>query len=302
MNRNQSGRRLAALAACVGIAFSAVVLAAPAKYPTAEEAATALVTAVQKNEPGAIEKVLGVEWKTFIPTETIDPEDVDAFLASYKEGHKMVGDATTQHLEVGKAGWTLPMPIVKGAGGWAFDLKASRAEMLTRTVGRNELDTQQAILAFYDAEREYAEQDHNGDGVLEYAQKFFSTPGKTDGLYWEAKDGAPESPLGPSFVDNAAPKGGGGGYHGYHYRILTAQGPSAPGGAYNYVVGGRMRNGFAAIAWPSRYGETGVMSFMVSHDGVMFEKDLGKNGGVVAGAMKTFDPDSSWTEDDDPSK
>jgi len=133
--------------------------------------------------------------------------------------------------------------------------------------------------------------------VLEYAQKFISTPGKQDGLYWESKDGGPDSPLGPRFADGAVPKGGGEGYHGYHYRILTAQGASAPGGAYTYIVGGRMRNGFAAIAWPMRYGETGVMTFMVSHDGVVFEKDLGKNGGVVAGAMKTFDPDSSWTED-----
>jgi hypothetical protein len=171
--------------------------------------------------------------------------------------------------------------------------------MRVRQIGRNELDAQQAVLAYYDAQRDYATADRNGDGIHEYAQKFISTPGKQDGLYWEVKEGEAQSPLGPLFVDSAAPSGRGEGYHGYHYRILTAQGPSAPGGAYNYIVGGRMRSGFAAIAWPSRYGETGVMSFMISHDGVVFEKDLGKGGSKIGAAMKTFDPDDSWHEDDD---
>jgi hypothetical protein len=171
--------------------------------------------------------------------------------------------------------------------------------MRVRQIGRNELDAQQAVLAYYDAQRDYATEDRNGDGVLEYAQKFISTPGKHDGLYWEVKDGEAGSPLGPLFADAAPPSGRGEGYHGYHYRILTAQGPSAPGGAYNYIVGGRMRGGFAAIAWPARYGETGVMTFMVSHDGIVFEKDLGKNTKAAATAMKMFDPDDSWHQDDD---
>ena len=141
--------------------------------------------------------------------------------------------------------------------------------------------------------------DHDGDHILEYAQKFVSTPGKQDGLYWDAQEGGPVSPLGPLFAAKSKPKGGDEGYLGYHYRILTAQGPSAPGGAYDYIIGGRMRTGFAAVAWPVHYGETGIMSFMVSHDGIVFEKDLGKNGAAVAQAMKTFDPDDSWTEDKD---
>lgn len=299
MKSNLIRRRLGTLAACAGLAYSAVTPAAPATYPNADAAATALVDAVQKDDQAALSKVLGADWKTFIPTEGIDREDVDAFLDSYKESHKLVGDDTTQHLEVGKTGWTLPMPIVKGAGGWMFDLKGARAEMRTRNIGNNELEAQQAVLAFYDAEREYAEADRNGDDIHEYAQKFVSTPGTQDGLYWEAKEGDGQSPLGPRFVDGAAPKGNGAGYHGYHYRILTAQGPSAPGGAYNYIVGGRMRSGFAAIAWPVRYGETGVMSFMVSHDGIVFEKDLGANTATAAAAMKMFDPDDSWHQDDE---
>jgi hypothetical protein len=284
-----------------GIAFAllpAASWAAPSVYPSADAAASALVDAVQKDDQPALATVLGPGWKSVIPVGDIDREDVDAFLAAYKADHKIVEKDGVSQLEVGHAGWTLPIPIVKTAAGYTFDLKAGHDEIIARQVGRNELDTQQALLAYYDAQREYAGNDHNGDKVLEYAQKFLSTPGKQDGLYWDAKDGGSESPLGPLFAAHTQ-KAGAEGYQGYHYRILTAQGPSAPGGAYDYVVGGRMRNGFAAIAYPVRYGETGIMSFMISHDGIVFEKDLGKNGAKTAEAMKTFDPDESWKEDDD---
>jgi hypothetical protein len=299
MNRTFSGFRLGVLAACMSIALPAALHAQAATYPTADAAATALVDAVDKHDDAAMKKVLGPDWKTYIPTGDIDREDVDAFLANYHQSHKIVETDGASRLAIGKSEWTLPIPIVKNASGWMFDVKAARDEIRMRQIGRNELESQQSVLAFYDAEREYATHDHNDDGIHEYAQKFISTPGKRDGLYWEAKEGEPESPLGPRFADVAAPKGHDDGYHGYHYHILTSQGPSAPGGAYNYIVGGRMRNGFAAIAWPVRYGETGVMSFMISHDGVVFEKNLGKDGGKIAAAMKSFDPDDSWHEDDD---
>ena len=284
----------------VGIALALIPSAsqaAPLVYPSADAAATALIDAVQSKDKPALAKVLGADYKTFIPSDGIDQDDVDAFLAAYKANHKIVEKDGTSRLEVGNAGWTLPIPIVKSGTGYTFDLKAGHDEIIARQIGRNELDTQQAVLAYYDAQREYAEEDRNGDGLREYAQKFASTPGKHDGLYWDAKEGEPQSPLGPLFSGKAFPKGEG--YHGYHYRILTAQGPSAPGGAYDYIVGGRMRNGFALIAWPVKYGETGIMSFMVSHDGEVFEKDLGKNGAAVAQAMKTFDPDSSWHQDEE---
>ena len=277
---------------------AATLRAAPSVYPSADAAATALVEAVQNDDKPALAKVLGNDWKTFIPTDGIDREDVDAFLAAYKANHKITEKDGASRLEVGNAGWTLPIPIVKSGTGYTFDLKAGHDEIIARQIGRNELDTQQALLAYYDAQREYAAIDRDGDKILEYAQKFQSTPGKQDGLYWDSKEGEPESPLGPLFAAHTQ-KAGAEGYQGYHYRILTAQGPSAPGGAYDYVVGGRMRNGFAAVAYPVRYGETGVMSFMISHDGIEFEKDLGKNGGGVAQSMKTFDPDSSWRVDDD---
>jgi hypothetical protein len=290
---------VAALVAALALTLAPVALrAAPATYPTADEAATALVDAVQKSDQAALAKVLGANWKSVIPTGDIDRDDVDAFLAAYRESHRIVEKDGKSELEVGQAGWTLPIPIVKAAGGYTFDLKAGHDEIIARQIGRNELDTQQALLAYYDAQREYAITDHDGDGVLQYAQKFISTPGKQDGHYWDASDGSLESPLGPLFA--AKPKEDPDGYQGYRYRILTAQGPSAPGGAYDYIVGGRMRNGFAAIAYPARYGETGITSFMVSHDGVIFEKDLGRNGAAVAQAMTKFDPDSSWKEDDDP--
>jgi hypothetical protein len=289
----------ATLATAIALAlFSTALQAAPATYPSADAAASALVEAVQNHDHAAMEKVLGADWKKVIPTDDIDREDVDAFLDAYKARHRIVEKGDTSQLEVGNAGWTLPIPIVKSGTGYTFDLKAGHDEIIAREIGRNELDTQQALLAYYDAQRDYAITDHNGDGVLEYAQKFVSTPGKHDGLYWVSKDENDVSPLGPLFAAHVQ-KPAADGYLGYHYKILTAQGPSAPGGAYDYVVGGRMRNGFAAISWPVRYGETGVMSFMISHDGLVFEKDLGKDGAAVVAAMKTFDPDDSWHEDDD---
>jgi hypothetical protein len=153
----------------------------------------------------------------------------------------------------------------------------------------------QVMLAIYDAQKEYTRVDRNRDGVLQYAGKFRSSPGKQDGLYWPTKAGEPESPLGPVF---AAARAAGGsddaGYHGYRYKLLTSQGKNAPGGAYDYVARGRMIGGFAAVAWPVKYGDTGVMTFMVSHDGVVYEKDLGPDTAARAAAMTRFDPDSSW--------
>jgi len=299
MKRNSMARfPIATLVAGLAIALiPAALRAAPATYPTADAAATAFVDAVQKSDEAALAKVLGAGWKSVIPTGDIDRDDVDAFLAAYAASHRIVETDGRSELEVGHAGWTLPIPIVKAAGGYAFDLKAGHDEVIARQIGRNELDTEQALLAYYDAQREYAITDHDGDDVLQYAEKFISTPGRQDGLYWDASDGSPESPLGPLFA--AKPKDDPDGYQGYRYKILTAQGPSAPGGAYEYVVGGRMRNGFAAIAYPARYGETGIMTFMISHDGVVFEKDLGRNGAAAAQSMTKFDPDSSWKEDED---
>lgn len=294
MNRLPLGRHLCAIAIAAGVMFSGTLVAQPAAYPTADAAAAALVDALKADDKAALDKVLGKDWREYIPVDGVDREDVDAFLAKYDEKHSISNEAGTSHLVVGQ-GWTLPIPLVQQASGWAFDPVRGREEIRVRQIGSNELATLHALLAYYDAQRDYATEDRNGDGVLEYAQKLRSTPGKRDGLYWETKEGEPLSPLGLAFVGHKP----GEPYYGYGYRILTSQGPSAPGGAYDYVIGGRMRSGFAAVAWPARYSETGVMTFMVSHDGIVFQKDLGKGTAKAVQSIKSFDPDSSWQEVDE---
>lgn len=262
-------------------------------YPNANAAADALVAAVEKRDQAGLQEILGAGWRDYIPLEGIGREDVDRFLAQWKASHKIVPGADGRsHIAVGKDDWTLPIPLVQGKGGWHFDPKAGGEEMRVRRIGRNELDVIQAVQAYRDAQLEYAERDHDDDGVLEYAQHILSSDGRHDGLYWPDDGSGDVSPLGPLFGDEQPLAD----YHGYRYRILTAQGSSAPGGAHDYKVGDRMTRGFALVAWPAKYADTGVMSFMIGPDGQVFEKDLGPNGEAAAKAMKAFDPDSSWSE------
>ncbi|BCT93200.1 hypothetical protein LYSHEL_22230 [Lysobacter helvus] len=265
-------------------------------YPTTDAAAQAFVDALgtQKADQAKLAALLGKDWRTFIPIEGVERTDVDAFLKAYGEKHAIqTGSDGTAHLVVGtNTTWTLPIPLAKDAKGWHFDTRAAADEIRVRRIGRNEDAAIEAAKAYHDAQMDYAEEDRNGDGVMEYARKFFSTDGKHDGLYWAEDDSGEISPLGPLFGD-ATP---GSDWHGYHFRILEAQGPSAPGGAYNYKLGDNMSRGFALIAWPAKYDDTGVMSFMISHDGTLFQKDLGPGGEAQAKSMKAFDPDSSWSE------
>ena len=263
-------------------------------FGSPEAAADAFTEALRKADAPALAKVLGANYKQFVNTDGVERADIETYLAAWDKQHQVNAEGDKAVVAVGDGGWTLPIPIVKHKAGWQFDPAAGADEMRTRRIGRNELATMQAILAYYDAQREYSTVDHDGDGVYEYAQKFVSTKGKKDGLYWEAPPDAGESPLGPLLAQQK-PKGGTG-YYGYHYKIVTKQGKDAPGGAYDYIIGKRMRGGFAAIAWPVRYGDTGVMSFMVSHAGILYEKDLGPNTNSIAQAMVTFNPDPSWQE------
>ena len=280
----------------LAMAVAAVALAstpafAQKTYPSADAAAQAFFSAIANYDESALRTVLGADWKRFVPAGEVDREDIYDFLAAYAKQHKVVPDGANRALlSAGDADWTLPIPIVKSAAGWHFDPPAGVDQMKTRRIGRNELAAMNAVLAYFDAQKEYAQVDRDGDGVLDYAQKFASSPGKHDGLYWPTAAGEPESPLGPIY----APARPGEGYHGYHFKILKAQGPNASGGAYDYVIGKRMRGGFALVAWPVAYGETGVMSFMVSHDGVVYEKNLGPGTDASARAMTRFDPDTSW--------
>lgn len=260
-------------------------------YPSADDAANAFVDALSKQDAEQLNKVLGKDWKALIPTHDVAQQDVQDFLNAWKQGHRIVSQTPERAIvEVGTQGWTLPMPVVKRATGWQFDIQAGSEEVRTRRIGRNELNTMQTMLAYYDAQKEYASVDRSKDGVLQYAQQFKSSPGKHDGLYWPATDSEAASPFG-SLIADLKP---GEGYHGYHYRILTAQGENAPGGAYSYVIKGRMVSGFALVAWPINYGQTGIKSFIISHDGKVYEKDLGPNTSVLVKRIKIFDPDKSW--------
>lgn len=209
-------------------------------------------------------------------------------------------DETSKLALLGKDGWCFPIPIVKSAKGWTFQTEDGKEEIMNRRIGRNELNTIQVSLAYLNAQREYAAIDRDGDGVIEYARHFMSQPGKKDGLFWEAAPGEQRSPLGPffaraategySFVKNDNPLP----YYGYFFRILKSQGANAPGGAADYVVDGRMTAGFALIAYPAQYGSSGVMTFMVNQQGVVYEKDLGPDTEETAKALTAYDPDETW--------
>jgi hypothetical protein len=283
-----------AIAGALIAAMAPAALAQQKTFPSPDAAMAAFGDAVATSDDDAMKALLGADYQTLIPP--VGAEVRYRFLAAWAKSHaiKPDGDARA-FVAVGSDGWTMPIPIVKTAQGWRFDTRAGADEMRVRRIGRNELAVMQVMLAIFDAQKDYARVDRNRDGVLQYAAKFTSAPGKQDGLYWPAKAGEPESPLGPAF---AAARAAGGsseaGYYGYRYKLLTGQGKNAPGGAYDYVARGRMIGGFAAVAWPVKYGETGVMTFMVSHDGVLYEKDLGPDTAARAAAMTRFDPDSGW--------
>jgi hypothetical protein len=249
-----------------------------------------------------LDKILGADSRDILHSgdEQEDKNALMRFLAAYDDRQKLVADGPAKStLVVGTDDWAMPIPLVKGANGWYFDTAAGRDELLARRIGRNELATIEACKAFVDAQREYASVDR-GDGLIDYAQRFISTPGKKDGLYWPAKPGEPPSPLGPLFGKaqaagyapgkGAAPQP----FNGYYFHIVTGQGPAAKGGAYSYLAHGKMMGGFALIAYPATYGVSGVMTFIVNHDGEVFQKDLGPNTSAVAGQIKTFDPGPDW--------
>ncbi len=258
-------------------------------FPTPEAAVETLVDGLARHADDEVRAVLGPDYRRLMPLDAVSEGDRLDFLAAWSRGHRIERNGADARLVLGD-GWTLPIPIVRHGEGWAFDVRAGVEEVRVRRIGRNELAAIKAMLAYVDAQREYAEQDRNGNGVLEYARRFLSQPGKQDGLYWSTPDGQPASPAGPLF-DTRDIKDG---YYGYRFKILEAQGPAASGGARSYLTRGKLTNGFAMIAWPAHYGETGVMSFLVSHDGVVYQRNLGTASATVAGAMTRFDPDTTW--------
>ena len=227
----------------------------------------------------------------------------EKFVAAYDAKHAIEpeGDGT-QTLIIGDDDWPFPIPLINKAGEWQFDTGAGLDEILRRRVGRNELSAIQVAGAYVQAQNEYAELDPAGLGRGVYAQRIVSHPGKKDGLYWPTAEGQTPSPLGELAAQASAEgyKAGKGPipYHGYYYRVLTRQGTGAPGGAYDYLVKGKMRGGFALLAFPAEYGNSGIMTFMVNHDGAVFEKDLGPKTAKLARKIKSFAPDQTWAKVD----
>ncbi|MCK1280902.1 MULTISPECIES: DUF2950 domain-containing protein [unclassified Bradyrhizobium] len=293
----------AILAGVVALAMLGSAAQAQQSYKTPEDAAAALAAAV-KSGPGDILKVLGRAAEDIVSSgdEVADNDIRQRFTSMYdaKHGIKAEGNKTAT-LILGPDDFPFPIPLLNTKTGWAFDTDEGRIEVLRRRIGRNELDAIQTALAYVDAQNEYADKDR-GEGAGVYAQRFLSTPGKKDGLFW--RDDSDPSPLGALVAEASAEgykQGTGEGpapYHGYYFRILKGQGSDAPGGALNYVVKGKMIGGFGLIAWPAEYGNSGVMTFLVNHAGTVYQKDLGNRTAVIAERTTLFDPDQTWKKVD----
>jgi hypothetical protein len=290
--------RLAAVAAAAALLWM-VPAKAQQSFNSPDDAAAALASAVKSGTRPDLLKVLGTGGEDIIDSgdEVADKAAREKFLAAYDAKHAVKVDGKKASLILGADDFPFPIPLVHAKAGWEFDTDQGRREILYRRIGRNELDAIQTSLAFVDAENEYADKDR-GDGVGVYAQRIVSSPGKTDGLYWPSDNN--DSPLGQLAADASAEGYKAGSepqpYHGYYYRILTRQGASAPGGALNYAVKGKMIGGFALVAYPADYGNSGVMTFIVSHAGTIYQKDLGEDTEARARSMTSFDPDKSWTK------
>jgi hypothetical protein len=293
---------LAALLVGAFVATQACAAAAPQKkFATPEDAAGALVQAVKGGDRTGARAVLGNagEWLSSGDVAA-DRAAAERFVAAYEARHDIARDGDKAMLTIGEDGFPFAFPIVRSGDRWRFDTAAGREELLARRIGANELDTIKVLQAIVDAEREYASQDRDGDGVFTYAQKFESAPGKHDGLYWPTQSGEAQSPLGPLIARAAAegyrktdnrPMP----YHGYYYRMLKGQGNNAESGAFDYVLGGRGRGGFAVVAYPAKYGNSGIMTFIVNQDGKVYYSDRGRDTAKKAGAMQRFDPAIGWS-------
>ena len=300
--------KLNVLRRIVFIAFCAVpVVAAGAEqrtFATPDEAVDALLAALKADDDAALVAIFGDKHKTLIitPDKAVNSAtraNGVAALQTYRLLEEQGKDRRV--LLIGDQAWPLPIPLVRVGERWRFATEEGEDELINRRIGANERNAIQVLQAYLDAQKDYAARDRNGDAVLEYAQRLGSTPGKHDGLYWpaDAAKGEEASPFGPLIAESAAYLKGrqaGDPYRGYHFRILTRQGKSAPGGAYSYIINGRMIAGFAMVAYPAQYGESGVMTFIVSHNGKIFEKDLGRNSAAIGANLTAFDPDAGWKE------
>lgn len=294
----------AGIAALCLLCFSSFADAAPKQktFSSPEAAVAAFVDALKTNNNKALDAILGRDGKRIISSgDPVDDQNGRArFVAAYEEKNQLNKESAGRAiLLVGKNDFPWPIPLVKKGKTWYFDTREGKEELINRRIGRNELNAIDILREYTAAQREYIRKDWDGDGIHQYAPKLASTPGKRDGLYWEAKEGQEESPFGPlvakAWSEGYQPgKGSPAPYHGYFFRVLKAQGSNAKGGAYEYTTNGKMVLGFAMVAYPAEYGGSGVMTFIVNQEGVVYEKDLGKDTGKLAGSMAAFDPDPSW--------
>jgi Protein of unknown function (DUF2950) len=276
------------------------------QFKSPDDAVNALVRAAKAEDESAILSVLGEGGRDITDSgdEVADKTTRENFIAAYDKKHTLIPDGEVRTLVVGDIDWPFPIPLVSKDGTWQFDTKAGREEILRRRIGRNELAAIQVALAYVQAQNEYALRDPGGLGLHAYAEHIVSSPGKKDGLYWPTAEGEEPSPFG-DLVAQASAQGYKVGqtpipYHGYFYRILKRQGASAQGGAFDYVVKGKMIGGFALVAYPAQYGNSGIMTFMVNYDGVVFQKDLGPDTTQIARKIESFSPDQTWTKVDAP--
>jgi len=294
------------------LAFSSIAYAAKTentlgkKFATPEEAIASLKSATASADTNALKTILGPGSEDLQNPDRVQAtNELKNFGSALAETNHLVHVSDTLVvLELGHDLWPFPVPLVKKEGGWFFDTAIGKDEILNRRIGTNALGTIQVMRAYAEAQRDYATLDHDGDGVLEYAQRLVSSPGKHDGLYWPPEIDSDESPLGP-LVAYAQAEGYSpelraedeterGPYHGYYFKILARQGKHAPGGKYNYVINGNMIAGFALVAWPAEYGDSGIMTFIVNQQGLVYQKDLGSKTSKIARKMSTYDPDPTW--------
>jgi hypothetical protein len=316
MNQNSRDQRrasgpMAAMLVLLAALFSLSTAAAsqgqntiqPRKFPTPEAAVKALVDAARKNSDQDLVKIYGSSGEDLINSGD-DVQDANRrakWLAEYDADHAVVLKYPDEaELVMGKDHWPFPVPIVKVGNKWIFDAEAGREEILNRRIGADELNTMEVLKAYVQAQREYYFLDRDDDEVLEFAQRIMSTKDRRDGLYWETGEGEDPSPMGPLLASAGAEGYDLAGtkpvpYHGYFFKILTAQGPDAAGGSYSYIVNGNMVAGFAMVAWPADRGNSGIMTFLVNANGVIYQKDLGDKTSEVAPAMKEYNPDATWS-------
>jgi hypothetical protein len=301
---------IAAVLVIMVVGFSCKRLETPDNqkgFATAKDAVQAFIAAYKTYDEQALLKIFGDEAKELIYSgdPVIDQQVHDRFLSEYEDENRMIEEGENMILVVGDDDWPFSIPLVKKEDQWVFDTEAGKEEILNRRIGRNELNTIQTMLAIVDAQREYAMEDRDNDVLREYAQKFMSDEGERNGLFWMTKEGEEQSPLGLLVAEGAKEgyretqtTGRPSPYHGYYYRILTAQGKNAPGGAFDYMVKGSMMGGFAVVAYPAEYDNSGIMTFMVNHKGIVYQKDLGEDTEQTANAIEMYDPDETWMQVD----